>query len=90
MKLGAVIDRKGAAEVKVMGYVDHHMIYMGFADGSSFEIKTQQVIAVSCKGNVFARYPTTFHHVTFADGTKMAKPSAGKLQEEFGIDADLD
>lgn len=90
MKLGAVIDAKGGAEIVVKGYVDHHTIDMKFPDGSSFRIKTQQVLAVSCKGKLFARYPTTFHNVRFEDGTKLAKPSAGRMRDAFGIDAKLE
>ena len=48
LKLGAVIDKKGGAEIKVTGStVDHNSLWFKFPDGSSFEIRTQQVISIS-------------------------------------------
>ena len=84
-KLGEVIDRKGGGQVSRIGSLSNHSLYMSFPDGSSFNTRTQQVISRSPLGKIFARYPTTFHDVTFADKTKMKTPSAAKMQEEFGV-----
>ena len=56
-----------------------------FPDGSSFIVKTQQVISRSILGKIFARYPTTFHDITFSDGTKVKSPSVTSMQKEFGV-----
>lgn len=85
-KLGEVIDRKGGTvEINKVGSLMNHTIRFKFEDNSSFVMDTKQVIAQSKYNVVFARYPLTFHDVTFADGTKMKTPSAEKMQKEFGI-----
>lgn len=90
LKIGEVVDRKGGdAQVEKTGSVGNHLIKMAFTDGSSFMIKTQQVLAVSVLGNLFARYPTTFHNVKFHDGTFMKTPSAEKFHTEFGISSKI-
>lgn len=85
MKLGEVIDRKGGATIKRFGNLTNHELYLTFPDGSGFSTRSQQVLSVSVNGKLFARYPTTFHDVTFKDGSKMKTPSAAKMQAEFGI-----
>lgn len=85
LKLGAVIDKKGGAEIRVIGEtVDSNSIWFKFPDGSSFEIRTQQVLSHSVLGKLFARYPSTFHSVVDHEGQKMSNPSAARLQIEFG------
>lgn len=85
LKLGAVIDKKGGAEIKVIGStVDNNSLWFKFPDDSSFEIRTQQVISISVLGKMFARYPSTFHSVIDHEGQKMINPSATRLQIEFG------
>jgi hypothetical protein len=85
LKLGAIVDKKGGAEIKVVGEtVDSNSIWFKFPDGSSFEIRTQQVLSHSVLGKLFARYPSTFHHVIDHEGTKIINPSAVALQIEFG------
>lgn len=85
-KLGEVIDRKGGnVVINKVGSLMNHTILFKFDDGSSFVMDTKQVIAQSKYNVVFARYPLTFHDVTFADGTKMKTPSAEKMSKEFGI-----
>lgn len=85
MKLGEVIDRKGGADIQLKGQLWNEYMSFAFADGSSFDMKTQQVYARSKLGTEFVRFPTTFHNVRFVDGTAMAKPSSNKMQDEFGI-----
>jgi hypothetical protein len=84
LKLGAVIDKKGGAEIKVIGStVDNNSLWFKFPDGSSFEIRTQQVISISVLGKVFARYPSTFYSVVDHTGQVMHNPSSIKMQTEF-------
>lgn len=85
LKLGEVIDRKGGATIKVEGTIGHEHMDFTFADGSSFDMKTQQVWSRSKLGKDFCRFPTTFHNVKFIDGTFMKVPSSEKMQAEFGI-----
>jgi hypothetical protein len=86
-KLGEVIDRKGGAEISLTGTAWNEHMNFQFTDGSNFSMKTQPVYARSKLGKDFVRFPTTFHDVTFADGTIMSKPSSDKMQDEFGISA---
>lgn len=84
LKLGAVIDAKGGAEIKVVGStVTDNSLWFKFPDGSSFEIRTQQVLSVSVLGKLFARYPSTFHSVVDHESHRMVSPSANKMQTEF-------
>lgn len=86
LKLGGIIDFKGGAEVKRFGNVADYILLLSFKDTSSFFIKTKQVWSRSCNGVEFFRFPSTFHNVIFADGTKMKTPSAEKMLKEFGVD----
>ena len=85
LKLGEVIDRKGGATIEVQGTIGHEHMDFTFADGSSFDMKTQQVWSRSKLGKDFCRFPTTFHNVKFIDGTFMKIPSSERMQVEFGI-----
>jgi hypothetical protein len=86
LKLGEVIERKGGATVKsTSDDLFHHDLFFKFDDGAAFRVNTQQVWARSKLGNIFTRYPTTFHDVKFKDGKFMKIPSAEKMQDEFGI-----
>lgn len=85
LKLGSIIDFKGGAEVKRHGNVAEYVLRLSFKDGSAFIIRTKRVWARSCNNVHFVRFPSTFHDVRFADGSKMTTPSAEKMQKEFGI-----
>ncbi len=87
IKIGVVIERKGGAEVKKVGGMYNHAVYLKFEDGSRFIIATQQVISRSKLGTVFARYPSTFHEVYDHNGVKMVSPSAEKMEKVFGLDS---
>lgn len=54
-----------------------------FTDGSYFEVNNKVVNKSNHLGTYFQQYPTTFHDVTFADGTKMKTPSEEKMIKEF-------
>lgn len=54
-----------------------------FKDTASFRVHNQVVLASSKYGNYFYRYPTTFHNVKMADGSKMAMPSELKMEKNF-------
>lgn len=54
-----------------------------FTDSSSFEVNNKVVNKYNHLGTYFQQYPTTFHDVTFADGSKMKTPSEEKMTKEF-------
>jgi len=54
-----------------------------FTDGSHFDVNNKVVNKSNHLGTYFQQYPTTFHNVTFADGTKMKTPSEEKMIKEF-------
>lgn len=55
-----------------------------FADNSEFKVINKIVTKYSYAGKQFEQFPTTFHDVTFPDGTKMKSPSEEKIVKEFG------
>jgi hypothetical protein len=54
-----------------------------FTDGSHFEVNNKVVNKSNQLGTYFQQYPTTFHDVTYPDGTKMKTPSEEKMIKEF-------
>lgn len=55
-----------------------------FADGSRFNVRNKVIINTSSAGRSFYQYPTTFHDVKLADGTKLEAPSEEKMVKVFG------
>lgn len=55
-----------------------------FADGSCFNVRNKVIINTSSAGRSFYQYPTTFHDVKLADGTKLEAPSEEKMIKVFG------
>lgn len=55
-----------------------------FADGSRFNVRNKVIINTSSAGRSFYQYPTTFHDVKLADGTKLDAPSEEKMVKVFG------
>jgi hypothetical protein len=94
-KLGAIIELKGNGTPKrniidatVRGNVLVTRMTFAFADGSSFEVMNQIVHQYSPLGRPFARFPTTFHDVRLADGSKLAGPSELLMKTVFvGVEA---
>ncbi|MEM4258062.1 MAG: hypothetical protein QXL17_02780 [Candidatus Thermoplasmatota archaeon] len=54
-----------------------------FKDGSSFTVNNKVVMSYSKYHKPFYRFPTTFHNVTFPDGSIMKQPSENKMIDEF-------
>ncbi len=52
-------------------------------DGSSFRMSFRVEYATSKLGVFFARFPTRFHNVVKADGSKIASASEAKMKEDF-------
>jgi len=53
------------------------------SDGSRFRASFNVETSISKNGKWFNRFPTRFHDVTFADGTKMKSPSEAKMKSPF-------
>jgi hypothetical protein len=96
-KLSHVIDLKGNLsnidelpyrKPKIASGTHHVTIESGFvfefADSSEFKVINKIVTKYSYAGKQFEQFPTTFHDVTFPDGTKMKSPSEEKMVKEFG------
>jgi hypothetical protein len=89
-KLGAIIELKGndvperkIIDASVNGNVLVTRMTFTFSDGSSFEVMNQIVHQYSPLGRPFARFPTTFHDVRLADGSKLATPSELLMKTVF-------
>lgn len=54
-----------------------------FSDNSSFEVVNKIIVKTSTRGKEFNQFPTTFHNVVLADGSKMKQPSEEKMVKEF-------
>lgn len=59
------------------------LMKLTFKDGSQFDVTNKAVMSFSKYGKPFYRFPTTFHRVTLADGSKLRSPSEKKMKEEF-------
>lgn len=91
-KLGSILDGKGVALVGqpvilsasvARGGRFEGTMRVSFVDGSSFDVQNQVVIKCSMYGKMFAQYPTTFHNVKMADGSKMGQPSEERMNTVF-------
>ncbi len=59
-------------------------LQLDFKDDSTFTVTSKLVWSYSRNGKQFTRYPTTFHNVKLADGTKMAgRASEERMNSEF-------
>ena len=95
LKLSALLDAKGnltsidvlpSAPVKLhngAGTLTSEMV-VKFADGSTFTVRNKVIINRTSQGNSFYQFPTTFHNVVKADGTKLDVPSEEKMLKVFG------
>lgn len=54
-----------------------------FADGARFTVVNKIIINYSARGAAFYQYPTTFHDVVKADGSKLEAPSEEKMVKGF-------
>ncbi len=88
-KLSNIVEIKGIhVDITPIGhaFIDAGSIegslHFKFPDGSGFDVKNK-VIINSRQDSRFYQYPTTFHNVVLADGTKMKMPSEQKMFEEF-------
>lgn len=88
-KLAPILDRKGGNETVDVLFVRGETgvitsaLKFTFADGSSFRVDQSIVGSHSVYGRPFYRFPTTFHDVVLADGTKMGLPSEERMNEIF-------
>ncbi|MGY3582166.1 hypothetical protein ACVIGB_000909 [Bradyrhizobium sp. USDA 4341] len=97
-KLGAIIELKGndipkrkIIDASVRGNILVTRMTFTFVDGSSFEVMNQIVHQYSPLGRPFVRFPTTFHDVRLADGSKLATPSEALMKTVFvGAEAPAD
>lgn len=88
-KLTSVVARKGNLEsaekirLDVDGCTFTGELRFGFKDGSAFSIRQSVVFGHSYLGNLFVRYPSTFHDVVFMDGQKKRMVSEEQMNEIF-------
>jgi len=84
-KLESIVESKGnltAIEVHGSGVLTNVLKFV-FADGSSFQVFNDIVVACSNRGVVFNRFPTTFRDVVLPDGSRMKSPSEAKVKKTF-------
>lgn len=93
-KLSQIVELKGnlskievlpAKPVKVRagsGTLEAGFVF-SFDDGSRFTVVNKIVTKYTETGKPFEQFPTTFHDVLKADGTKMKFPSEEKMVKEF-------
>jgi hypothetical protein len=88
-KLASIASAKGNMnEPKVIsitanGGIIESALDFSFEDGSSFRVDQSVVISRSVHGNLFYRFPTTFHDVKMPGGVKMGMPSEERMNEIF-------
>jgi len=85
-KLTSIISKKGnLKEVKLLtgGGVEFVVLLCTFDDGSEFTVRNQIVWVYNEKGTQFTRFPTTFHHIVFADGSKKQGASEEWMNSKF-------
>jgi len=68
----------GRVDSGLTGWMDFEMV-----DGRMFEMTFNVVTKVSSKGKWFQQFPTRFHNVVLADGSKMKNASEAKMKKEF-------
>jgi hypothetical protein len=83
-KFADLIGDKKIKEIKhtLHGDLDGRM-NVTFTDGSSFDTSFSTISKISKHGKFFNQWPTKFHAVTFADGSKMSQPSEEKMKKHF-------
>jgi hypothetical protein len=95
LKLSALLDKKGdLTSIDVLPGVPvklHNgigtltsIMKVSFADGSEFTVRNKVITNTSSAGKWFYQYPTTFHDVKLADGSKLEAPSEEKMVKVFG------
>lgn len=95
LKLSSLLDKKGnLTSIDVLPGVPvklHNgagtltsIMQVKFADGAEFTVRNKVIINSSSAGKQFYQYPTTFHDVKLADGTKLESPSEEKMVKVFG------
>lgn len=80
-KVAAIIKTR---KLEVKGHVRGNLeceINFVLADGTKFDMTCQVVWKTSVLGKQFWQFPTTFHNVFTADGSKVAVPSEAKLKK---------
>lgn len=83
-KYNAIIHAKGlSAEFSVNGTVMLNAIRISFPDGSSLRIQNSIVHNWSGQGTPYVQFPTTFHDVVLADGSRLKAPSEKKVKAAF-------
>ena len=95
LKLSSLLDAKGnLTAIEVLPGVPVRLhngtgtltseMAVTFADGSCFNVRNKVIINTGLAGRPFYQYPTTFHDVKRADGTKLDSPSEEKMVKVFG------
>lgn len=89
-KLSAVVELKGGElplrkliNASVSGGVLETRMSFTFPDTSSFEVRNQIVQQYSPLGRPYVRFPTTFHDVRLADGSRLSQPSELVMKTTF-------
>jgi hypothetical protein len=94
-KLASIVELKGGpspsislASAKVYGGVLETTMSFSFPDGATFEVRNSVVGQRSVHGLWYERFPTTFHGVILASGSKIASPSELDMKTVFvGVSA---
>jgi hypothetical protein len=84
-KLDEVWKSKELTKAELSGGLNYQWLKFEFADGSRFLVHNDVVHKFSSRGRPFAQFPTTFHDVVLADGTRMKNPSEAKMKKEFAL-----
>lgn len=90
IKLGAILSLKGnldnikAIKIKITSGVLETRVRVIFKDGSRFDV-LNKIVWVYTNTASFNRFPTTFHNVVMADGSKMGRPSEERMNTIFAV-----
>ena len=87
-RISAIVKRKKNFKSAELLHLNEGHDYGGeirfsFTDGSSFLLRNKTVWKQSALGRDFAQFPTTFHDVVMANGSKMPSPSEGRMLDVF-------
>lgn len=89
-KLAEIVHKKGGLRTVTLKHADTRqgtiegILRLEFDDGSGFTVNSKLVWSYSVHGKPFTRYPTTFHHVTLANGERMeGRASEERMKKEF-------
>lgn len=84
-KLTSLIEDKEIESYEILDIDIDFMatIRLEFADGTGFQVRNKTVMKFSSKGNPFYQFPTTFHNVTFPDGTIKSMVSERQMNEKW-------